>query len=627
MMPFAVPFTAPQIQWMYLTPILVVLGAGVLAVLVEAFVPVAVRRGVQVLLALAATAASFGCVVWLWQDDYLHTNGVFVVRDIGGTGAIVLIPSSLAIQGLVVLLAFVSVLFMADRTATGKDAFAPAAAAVPGSAYELQATRRGLEQTEVFPLVLFATGGMLILPTAANLLVMFVALEVVSLPLYVLTAMARRRRLLSQEAALKYFLLGAFASALFLFGSALLYGYAKSVDLRVIAQNVLVVFQSGGTLSSAQSAYILTGALLVLVGLLFKIGAVPFHAWVPDVYQGAPTPVTAFMAACTKVAAFGALIQVVMYLGVGLWGTPHRVLFTGMWIVAIATMAIGTLVAVVQTDVKRMLAYSSIAHVGFILVALATVPDPATFVTADDAAKLEAGVGPTIFYLAAYGAATIGAFAVTFLVRERSATVREAATRELLAVGAAVSDAQSGRPVMAPVETPTPAATATSSGSANVGDGEVAGDAGAAPDGGRDTDWTQEAGDETADVLGEASHLSQWAGLGRRSPWLAGAFALFLLSMAGIPLTAGFIAKFQVFKVAVLLHAAPLAIIGVLASAIAVFFYARIIVLMFFTPPGDGDTAAVTVRSRGPIAVVIALCAIAVIVLGVWPAPVLNLLS
>ena len=196
---------------------------------------------------------------------------------------------------------------------------------------------------------------MLLFPASNDLLTMFVALEVLSLPLYLLCGLARRRRLLSQEAAMKYFLLGAFSSGFFVYGIALIYGYAGSMGFAEIAE--AVAGQAGS------QALLLGGIALLAVGLLFKVGAAPFHAWTPDVYQGAPTAVTAFMAASTKVAAFGALLRL-FYVAFG----GDRTDWTPMiWIVAILTMVVGSVLALTQTDIKRMLAYSSIAHAGFIL--------------------------------------------------------------------------------------------------------------------------------------------------------------------------------------------------------------------------------------------------------------------
>ena len=197
---------------------------------------------------------------------------------------------------------------IAERQLDGVDAFAPPARRCRGPRPS-DAHHGGVTQTEVFPLTMFAVGGMLLFPAANDLLTMFVALEVLSLPLYLLCGLARRRRLLSQEAALKYFLLGAFSSAFFLYGIALLYGYAGTVEL-------VRHRRCGRRRTPAATRCCSPGPALVAVGLLFKVRAVPFHSWTPDVYQGAPTPITGFMAACTKVAAFGALLRV-FYVALG----------------------------------------------------------------------------------------------------------------------------------------------------------------------------------------------------------------------------------------------------------------------------------------------------------------------
>ncbi len=345
---------------------------------------------------------------------------------------------------------------------------------------------------------------------------MFVALEVLSLPLYLLCGLARRRRLLSQEAAVKYFLLGAFSSAFFLYGMALLYGFAGSVRLSDIA--------AAAQTSTANTTLLSGGIALLGLGLLFKIGAVPFHSWKPDVYQGAPTPITALMASCTVVSAFGATLRV-LYVAFGLLTWDWRPV---MWTVAILTMVVGAIIAITQTDVKRLLAYSSIAHVGFILTGVI--------------AATTTGLSASLFYLAVYGFTTIGAFAVVTLVR---------------------------------------------------------------------------------DATGEAVHLSRWAGLGKRSPLVAGIFAFFLLAFAGIPLTSGFTGKFAVFQAAVAGGATPLVIVGVLSSAVAAFFYVRVIVLMFFSDPApDGP---VVVVPSALTASAVGLGVIATFVLGVVPQPLLDL--
>jgi NADH-quinone oxidoreductase subunit N len=503
------------------------------------------------------------------------------------------------LQATIAVLALLAVLVLADRTATGEDAFTPQGASVPGSGYEEQARRAGLQQTEVYPLVLFATGGMMIFPSTGDLLTLFVALEVLSLPLYLLTGLARRRRLLSQEASMKYFLLGAFASALLLFGIALLYGFSGSLRYSEIAAAVRT--QTG------MDGLLIVGGLLVLAGLLFKVGAVPFHSWTPDVYQGAPTPITGFMAACTKVAAFGALLRFFYTVLPDLKWDLEPV----MWTVAIATMVVGTVVALVQTDVKRVLAYSSIAHAGFVLTGVIALE--------------QAGITAVLFYLLAYGAATVGAFGIVSLVRERGAVGAVEQPRVPLLVAAG-----------------SPAAAEAAAALAITGSGvtDATGDASDAEDPADDADEDEDLLDEDeGPILGEATRISQWAGLGRTNPWLAGTFTLFLLSFAGIPLTAGFTGKFAVFSAAVDGGAWPLALIGVLASAAAAFFYVRLIVLMFFTAPQGGPVdgaegeeptghpRVAVVGTEGFAVVAIGLCAVITVALGVFPGPVLDLIA
>jgi proton-translocating NADH-quinone oxidoreductase chain N len=339
---------------------------------------------------------------------------------------------------------------------------------------------------------------------------------VLSLPLYLLCGLARRRRLLSQEAAMKYFLLGAFSSAFFLFGVAMLYGFAGSVQLAAIAK--------AASSNTSGLTLLYAGIALVGIGLFFKIGAVPFQSWKPDVYQGAPTPVTALMASCTLVSAFGALLRV-FYVAFGQLSWSWRPAMIG---IAILTMLVGSIVAITQTDVKRLLAYSSIAQAGYVLTGVV--------------AASTAGLSSSMFYLAAYGVAVVGAFAVVTLVRDQA---------------------------------------------------------------------------------GEAAHLSRWAGLGKRSPLVAGIFAFFLLAFAGIPLTSGFTGKFAVFEAAIAGGALPLVSVGVLASAIAGFFYVRVIVLMFFSDPVEDGPEIVVPSVFTSTAVGFGV--VATLVLGIVPAPVLDL--
>ncbi len=304
---------------------------------------------VQLAIALVGLVVAGVLTVLLMVDDK---------KLIAAQGAISVDGPALFTWITLLALTVISVLLFAERSIDGGlSAFAGQAAAVPGSEAEREGTAAKVEHTEVFPLTLFAVGGMMLFASANDLLVLFVALEVFSLPLYLLCGLARRRRLISQEAAMKYFLLGAFASAFLLYGIALLYGYAGTMSLGGISDALAT--KTGG------DAMLLAGTGLIAVGLLFKVGAVPFHSWTPDVYQGAPTPVTGFMAACTKIAAFIGLMRV-FYVALGgtRWDWAPM-----MWIVAILTMVVGSIVALTQTDVKRMLAYSSIAHAGFLLTA------------------------------------------------------------------------------------------------------------------------------------------------------------------------------------------------------------------------------------------------------------------
>jgi len=384
----------PTVEYDLIAPMLIVFGAAIAGVLAEAFLPRQSRYAAQLVISLGGLAAGFVAVVLLAGD--LHgTVGHSAVM-----GAVVIDKPALFLQATVLLVGLLGILLIAERQigartesgARGLDAFTPQASAVPGGVAEQLATKTGVIQTEVFPLTLFAVGGMMLFPAADDLLTMFIALEVLSLPLYLLCGLARRQRLMSQEAAMKYFLLGAFSSAFFLFGVGMLYGYAGTLDLRAIAD----VVQAG----SGKTSLALIGIALLLVGVLFKIGAVPFHSWIPDVYQGAPTPITAFMAAATKIAAFGAMLRLFYVALPGLRDDWRPVL----WGIAILTMVVGTITAVTQVDVKRMLGYSAVAHTGFILTGLI--------------AENEAGLSSTLFYLFAYGFSTVGAFAVVGLVRD-----------------------------------------------------------------------------------------------------------------------------------------------------------------------------------------------------------------
>lgn len=513
--------TPPTVEYGLVSPMLIVLGAAILGVLVEAFLPRRMRYPVQLVLAVGSQLVALVAVAMEWIDLGASDGRTAVM------GAIAVDKPALFLQGTLLVVGVLGTLLIAERRITsevdadegaaGLDAFTPQASTAPGSVAERLATKAGVAQTEIFPLTMFALSGMMLFGASEDLLTMFIALEVFSLPLYLLCGMARRRRILSQEAALKYFLLGAFSSAFFLYGIALLYGYSGGLSLGGI--NDAVAANPGDT------SLALVGMGLLAVGVLFKVGAVPFHSWIPDVYQGAPTPVTAFMAAATKIAAFGAMLRIFY---VALPGLEHdwRPM---MWAIAILTMVVGTVAAVSQNDVKRMLAYSSVSHAGFVLTGVIALND--------------SGLSATLFYLAAYGFSTLGAFAVVSVVRSAH-------------------------------------------------------------------------GEEETD-------MRRWAGLGRRHPLVGVVFSLFLLAFAGIPLTSGFVSKFAVFKAAAEGGAAPLVIVGVCASAVAAYFYVRVIVLMFFTEPPE-DAPTVVTPSSLTVATVTVSAAIT-LALGALPQPLLDL--
>lgn len=343
--------------------------------------------------------------------------------------------------------------------------------------------RQGInKEGEYYALLQLAALGMLLMAAANNLMTVFVGLETLSLSLYVLCALPQTR-LRSQESAMKYFILSSFASAFLLYGMSLLYGATGATDLhdiaRFLAQHQSMVDQGFGPL-------VIVAMGLLLVGFGFKVSAVPFQAWTPDVYTGAPTPVTAFMSVGTKVAAFAALVRIFL----AALQTQNSHWEPAIWGMAVLTMVIGNLLAVTQRDVKRMLAYSSVANAGYILVAVATASPRA--------------VASLMFYLAAYGVMNIGAFGVTLLIERND---------------------------------------------------------------------------------GQGTTLDDFNGLGRRNPLLAAAMAIFLFSLAGVPPTAGFFAKFFVFYAAMVNGQVPLAAIGILASVLGMFYYLRVVWAMYFVDP------------------------------------------
>jgi NADH-quinone oxidoreductase subunit N len=383
---------------------------------------------------------------------------------------------------------------------------------------------RGAERGEYYALVLFASTGMVLLGMASDLLVAFIAIEIMSLSTYSLSAYLRRGKRPS-EAAFKYMILGAISSALLLYGSSLVYGATGTT---------LFSGMHGGR--GAGSLLLVGGLGLVAAGIAFKIAAVPFHAWTPDVYEGAPTPVTAFMAAGVKTAAFALLARIFLssQTGVGVADLSFTHILT---VLAFATMIVGNLLALPQRSVKRMLAYSSIAHAGYLLVGV---------VSAKVEGARSIALAGVLFYLAAYTATAVGAFAVVGAMEARS-----------------TGDEEPKRP------------------------------------------WD----------------LDRYSGLARKSPALAFAMTVFLLSLAGVPPTAGFVGKLYVFKAAVGAGLYPLAIAGVLTSVLGAFYYLRVIVHMYMKP-AEGEEQPVTATA---MALALGGAVAVVAILGLFGDPLVKL--
>ena len=386
--------------------------------------------------------------------------------------------------------------------------------------------RDGIEESEFYALLLFSVAGMMLMASAADLIMVFLALETFSLALYVLVGF-RRTSLVGQESAMKYFLLGAFSSAFFLLGIALVYGAIGSTQMYgsaaegASAQGIATTLVS---LPAGDFTLLVIATGFLIVGLGFKVAAVPFHMWTPDAYQGAPAPVTGFMAAATKLAGFAALIRL---LDAILF--PLRADWRPMVIgIAVLTMVVGSILAIVQEDLKRLLAYSSIAHAGFVLTAIVATNDR--------------GVSGSLFYLATYGITVVGAFAVIAFL------------------------------------------------------------------GGRDERRTK---------------VDDFRGLFYDSPLLAGAMTLFLLSLAGVPATVGFVGKLVVFGAAVEAGYSWLVVVGVLASAVAAFFYLRVLVVMYMQERQEGIEIG-TPDSSGLGKGVIALAAVATVALGLYWSPLID---
>ena len=398
--------------------------------------------------------------------------------------------------------------------------------------------RQNANHGEHYALILFAVTGMMTMAASDNLLVIFVGLELLSIPLYVLAGLTRSR-IRSIESSLKYFLLGAFSTGFILYGLAFLYGATGTLRLPELLAGPV----------SRQA--LLIGAALVLVGFAFKIAAVPFHFWAPDVYQGAPTSVTGFMAAGTKAAAFAALLRV---LGTGLTSPPLVGIWkTAMMDLSLLTMTVGNLVALTQTNIKRLLAWSSIAHAGYLLIAIVTL-----------GSGLQTGGGSSrdavqalSFYLVSYALMTLGAFAVAALIGPE------------------------GSP--------------------------------GGPGGGEEREGQ------------EGYAIAAWSGLARRRPALAAMMTVFLLSLAGLPPTGGFVAKFYLFRGALQAGLWTLTVVGVLNSVLSAYYYLKVIVAMYMSEPQP--ISAVPAQAGLSSGVALAISVAGTLYLGLFPGRLLEIAS
>ncbi|MEI7622022.1 MAG: NADH-quinone oxidoreductase subunit N [Actinomycetes bacterium] len=495
-----VQVSGPSIDWLALLPMLILLVGALLTLTFSSFLKRREPKGLftvtTVVIAVAAALSvmpmwarvqGWNSLLW-WNIDHPQTGPFSTAGGAVGIDGFSLFVTMVLCVG-VVLAALLADGFLRRESMTGP---------------------------EFYVLLLLSAVGGVIMAMSNDLIVLFIGLETLSIAVYVLAGM-NLRRVQSQESGLKYFILGAFSSAFLLYGIAMLYGATGStnfVDIRDFMSAVVPI----------HNGLLLLGLVLVLVGLAFKISAVPFHAWSPDVYDGAPTPATAWMAAGVKAAAVAGLVRVFMLTFSNYASTWKPIVY----VLAILSMVIGASLAIVQSNVKRMLAYSSISHAGFLLMAIE--------------ANSSNGITAVAFYVAVYTFMVAGSFGVVAVVGRK-------------------------------------------------GDGH--------------------------------HQLSDYKGLVRSNPWLAGSFILLLLAQAGVPFTAGFFAKFLAITAAADAHAVPLAIIAMVSAVISAFLYLRIIVAMFMSGGDDGVEAVVdrSNRLRVPVAagIAIGICVVATIGYGLLP--------
>ncbi len=506
----ALQFTPPDVNLWLILPEIIVCAVAVIVMLVDAFTRPAQRwiTGSISLLGLLAAAISS---IWLWLSWTSASqafNGMIVLDGLRlGFTFVFLIVSAITV---LVSIAWVET----DRLPAG----------------------------EFHSLLMFATAGMMFMASAGDLVIVFLGLEILSIATYVMCGF-RRTDIRSNESSMKYFILGSFSSAFLLYGIALIYGATATTAGLPGTTNIAEIARR---LPEAQFPLLLfAGAAMMLVGFGFKIATAPFHVWTPDVYEGAPTPVTAFMAAGPKAAGFASFLRVFIFafplvVAAGsnnVANQLHSAWLGALLVLAIATMTVGNVVAIAQNNVKRMLAYSSIAHAGYALVGFVAAG------AALDMEKRDAAITAVIFYLLTYAVMNLGAFAVVQLIAR--------------------------------------------------------------------------AGDRRTEV-------EDYNGIGFQSPWLAFSLSLFLLSLLGMPLTAGFIGKVMVFGAALEQGYFVLVVIGVLNTAVSAYYYLRLIIVMFFRERATSWTAP---RIPVSVGIALAITILGVLYLGLFPGRVINALQ
>jgi len=503
---FALQSVLLDVSFGLILPEMIVCITGVVVMLVDAFAKPA-QRWVSGSVSLAGLVAAAIAAVWLWVGWYGPAeafNGMIVLDGLRlGFTLVFLIVSALT---LLISMVWVE----SERLPAG----------------------------EFHSLLMFATAGMMFMASAGDLVIVFLGLEILSIATYVMCGF-RRTDVRANESSMKYFILGSFSSAFLLYGIALIYGATSTVAGLPGTTNIAEIARR---LPDAQFPLLLfAGAAMMLVGFGFKIATAPFHVWTPDVYEGAPTPVTAFMAAGPKAAGFASFIRVFVFAfpfvvagSVTVGSLIHQAWVWSLVVLAIATMTVGNVVAITQNNVKRMLAYSSIAHAGYAVVGFIAAG------AAPDFSQRDAAISAVLFYLLTYAVMNLGAFAVVQMIAR--------------------------------------------------------------------------SGDRRTEV-------EDYSGIGFQSPWLAFALSLFLLSLLGMPLTAGFIGKVMVFRAALDQGYYLLVVIGVLNTAVSAYYYLRLIIVMFFR---ERTTAWEAPRTPASIAVVLVLTILGVFYLGLFPGRVIN---